>query len=347
MTVASSTVSSMNQSLLRGDQAAPRRLPHLYTELTKARLSALVVLTAGVGFVLASQGPMDWTGLLWTIVGTSLAAGAANALNQIIERRRDGLMQRTRNRPLPSGALSFGHALAFALIIAAAGVTILAALVNLLAAALALLTILIYVALYTPLKVRSSLNTLVGAVCGAIPPMIGWAAARGSIDPSTSPGAWILAAILFVWQLPHFLALAWLYRDDYQRGGYTMLPRVDPTGRLTARVCLLSSLALMPIALMLTLLHVTGWIYALGAMMLGAALLTAAARMQAERSDASARRLFLASLLYLSLLLPLMLIDRGVYDGSVLDSSAYAVSPPHSTAFDDRQSEPFNAEAGS
>lgn len=326
----------MDQALRGEAEAMPRRLPQLYMELTKARLSALVVLTAAVGFVLASQGPLDWAALLWTIVGTSLAAGAANALNQVIERRRDGLMRRTRHRPLPSGALGTRHALMFALIIAGAGVTMLAALVNLLAAGLALLTIVIYVALYTPLKVRSSLNTLVGAVCGAIPPMIGWAAAAGSINPAANPGAWILAAILFVWQLPHFLALAWLYREDYQQGGYTMLPRVDPSGRLTAQVCVLSAVALMPIALMLTMLQVTGWIYALGAMMLGAALLAAAARMHAARNDANARRLFLASLLYLSLLLPLMLIDRGVFEGRMLESAAYAQTLPHASAASER-----------
>ncbi len=285
-----------------------RSLVDLYLELSKARLSAMVVLTTVVGFIMGAPALTAgaWGRLLLTIAGTSLAAGGANALNQLLERRRDAMMRRTRGRPLPSGAMSPMHGLLFALVAVYAGLAILGLAVSLGAMGLALATILIYILLYTPLKTRSTLNTLVGAVCGAIPPMIGWVAASGSLDR----GAWILGGLLFVWQIPHFFALAWMYRRDYARGGFKMLPVLDPSGRLTGQVVVLMSLGLLPMGLAATLFGLAGWVYAVGSIALGTWLLVVGLRLYATRSDESARRLFLASIVYLPLLLGLMMLDR-------------------------------------
>ncbi len=285
-----------------------RSLVELYLELSKARLSALVVLTTAVGFIMGTPALTAgaWGRLLLTIAGTSLAAAGANALNQILERRRDAMMHRTRGRPIPSGAMSPMHGLLFALAVAYAGLGILGLTVSLAAAGLALATILIYTLLYTPLKTRSTLNTLVGAVCGAIPPMIGWVAASGSLDR----GAWILGGLLFVWQIPHFFALAWMYRQDYARGGYKMLPVMDPNGRLTGQVIVLMSLGLLPLGLAATLFGLAGWVYAVGSIALGTWLVVVGLRLYATRSEESARRMFLASIAYLPLLLGLMVLDR-------------------------------------
>lgn len=289
--------------------AERRGLVGLYMQLTKARLSALVVMTTAVGFVMGVPGGsgVAWLTLIWTLLGTALAAGAANALNQLAEARPDAMMLRTRNRPVPSGMLGAGHVLVFSMLTAYAGLAVLALLVNPSAAALALLCILIYVLIYTPLKRLTTLNTLVGAVCGAIPPMIGWVGASGRLDR----GAWILAAILFVWQIPHFFALAWLYRRDYARGGFAMLPVVDATGRLTSRAVVLTSIALLPLGLSATLFGLAGWFYAAASVALGIWLLSLGARLHAQRTDANARRLFLASIVYLPVLLCVMVVDRG------------------------------------
>jgi protoheme IX farnesyltransferase len=302
-----------------------RGLVGIYLQLAKARLSALVLLTTAVGFVMGSTGTagIDWLRLLLTVAGTALAAGAANALNQVAEMHRDALMHRTRTRPLPSKAIGARHAVVFSLLSAGAGLAVLALTVNLAAAGLALATICIYVGLYTPLKTRSTLNTLVGAVCGAIPPMIGWVAATGRLEP----GAWILGALLFVWQIPHFFALAWLYREDYARGGYAMLPVVDRTGRLTGQVVVLTSLSLLPLALAVTLAGLTGWVYAAGSIVMGLWILTFGARLYARRTDACARRLFLASIVYLPVLLCLMVADRGPLTGAPIGPRAVASAP--------------------
>ena len=317
--------SSANQALPAGRRAERRGLFGLYLQLAKARLSALVLLTAAVGFVMASHpaAGIDWVRLLLTVVGTGLAAGAANALNQVIEARRDELMRRTRGRPLPSRAIGPGHAVIFSLVTAGAGLAILALAVNLAAAGLALATICIYIGLYTPLKTRSTLNTIVGAVCGAIPPMIGWVAATGRLEP----GAWILGTLLFVWQIPHFFALAWLYRDDYARGGFAMLPVVDRTGRLTGQVVVLTSLSLVPLALAATLAGLSGWVYAAGSVVLGLWILSFGAHLYAQRTEASARRLFLASIVYLPVLLCLMVADRGPIEGVTVGPRAVASAP--------------------
>lgn len=286
--------------------AQPRTLLGVYAELGKARLSMMVVITAAVGFVLASGAAIDWLGLLATSAGTLLAALGANAWNQCVEVERDRRMERTRNRPLPAGRISPRHAQAFALLSGAAGPVLLLVATNALTAGLALGCLLIYVLAYTPLKPITPLNTLVGAICGALPPMLGWTAVTGGLDL----GAWILGAILFVWQIPHFLALAWLYRDDYARGGFRMLPMVDADGGLTCNIALFYSVALLPLCLLLSYVGLTGTLFACGATVLGAGLVVLALRLYHLRTRPEARRLFLASIIYLPLLLIVLVWDR-------------------------------------
>jgi protoheme IX farnesyltransferase len=278
----------------------------LYLELAKARLCALVLVTTAVGFVVASGAGVAWAQLCWTLLGTALAAFGANALNQCIEVARDARMERTRERPLPAQRLRPAEAWTFALVTAVVGPLVLLWAVNPLAAGLAVLTELIYVLVYTPLKVHTPMNTLVGAIVGALPPMIGWAGALGVV----SPGAFALAAILFVWQIPHFLALAWLYRDDYLRGGFRMLPAVDADGRLTSTVALLYSVLLVPLGLSVMLLGLAGPWYGAAALVLGLGMVAAAVVLWRTRQRGDARRLFLASVTYLPLLLGVMVADR-------------------------------------
>ena len=287
--------------------ATVQALPSLYAVLVKFRLSLLVVMTSAVGFIMASPAPMNWLVLLWTVVGTMLCACAANGLNQVVEHRRDAMMERTSDRPVPAGSISPQHGWVFCLIIGYAGLSMLALLVNLPAAGLALMTMLIYVLLYTPMKAHTTLNTLVGAVVGSIPPMIGWVGASGTI----STGAWILASILFVWQLPHFLSLAWLYREDYARGGFKMLPGIPGGEHTTCEVVLLTTLLLIPLGLTATMAGVAGVIYAFCSMLLGIAFMIPAIRFFRQRTRSSARNVFLASLLYLPLLMSVMIADRG------------------------------------
>jgi protoheme IX farnesyltransferase len=295
-------------SLARQASAATglRRRLDLYMELAKARLSALVVLTALTGYLLAYTAPLNWGHLLLTLIGTTLAAWSANALNQWAEADRDARMKRTCNRPLPSGRIQPGAALGFALVCGVGGVGLLGLATNILTAGLGLITILIYVLIYTPLKTRSTLNTVVGAICGAIPPMMGWSAAAGRLDA----GAWVLGAALFVWQMPHFLALAWMYRQDYARAGYRMLPLVDQSGRLTGGAAVLYSLALLPIGVVMSMVGTTGLLAAAASLALGGWLVWLAVRFAATRQVADARRLFLASVIYLPLVMGVMVIDR-------------------------------------
>lgn len=283
-------------------------LAESFVELSKARLSALVVLTTATGYWLALRGPFDWVHFLATLLGTTLAAFGASAFNQIWEMRRDARMTRTRNRPLPSGQMTRRAALIFAFTCGAAGPLLLAVVVNPLTALLALACEVIYVLVYTPLKTRTSLNTLVGAVCGAIPPMMGWTAVRDSIDLS----AWLLFAVLFVWQLPHFFALAWLYREDYDRGGFRMLPAADPSGRLTQYAVLTTAFVLLPVTLALFATGAAGWLYFFGAAMLGGALLGVCGVFFRRLSTTNARGVFAATILYLAMLLLVMTLDRGI-----------------------------------
>ena len=300
--------------------------------LTKARLSTLVLVTTAVGFILAEESVAGFgtARFLWTLLGTALAAAAANALNQIIEVERDAAMDRTRRRPLPAGEMSRLHAAVIAAACTVGGLVVLVRFVNPAAAGLALLTIVVYALVYTPLKVRTTLNTLVGAACGAFPPMIGWIASTGTIDA----GAIALGGLLFVWQIPHFLALAWLYREDYARGRFIMLPVHDPSGRLTGQIVILTSLMLVPLALTVTLLGLAGWIFTVGSAALGLWMAALGIRLYRRRTNANARRVFLASIAYLTAVMALLVLDRGpvgrtgIYELSIAGSPPPAVSRP-------------------
>ena len=276
-----------------------------YLELAKARLAALVVTTAAVGYVLAARGAFDLSVLLWTILGTALTAFGANILNQWAEADRDRRMVRTRHRPLPAGNVDKRRALIWGLASAAVGVVVLDVGTNRLTAALSLFVIGLYVLVYTPLKVRTPLNTVVGAVCGAVPPMMGWTAATGRLEL----GAWILGGILFVWQVPHFLSLAWLYREDYARGGFRMMPAADPDGSMTGRAAFIYALALLPITGSLAAAGVTGMTYLVLSQVVGLALAALGWTFARQRVQLTARRLFLASIIYLPVLLGLMVSD--------------------------------------
>jgi protoheme IX farnesyltransferase len=287
-----------------------------YLELAKARLGALVVLTTFVGYVLGARGQVSLWGLLATVIGTALSSFGANILNQWWEAGPDSLMLRTRERPLPSGRVDRRVAVILGLLTAAIGLAILAVGTNRLTTLLSLFVILLYVLIYTPLKVRTPLNTVVGAVCGAVPPMMGWAAATARLDA----GAWILGGILFAWQIPHFLSLAWLYREDYARGGFRMLPAVDREGRLTGRLAFLYAAALLPITAALSAFGVTGGAFLVSSQAAGIVFVGLGWIFLRARSQRAARRLFLASILYLPVLLGLMVVDiddRAVRGGKV------------------------------
>jgi heme o synthase len=280
-----------------------------YWTLTKPEVNFLVLITCLVGFDLASSGPLDWPRLLSTLLGTLLMASGTGTLNQFIERRSDAEMRRTASRPLPSGRVRANSALIFGLLLAVLGGGLLWWQANLLSSGLALLTLASYLLLYTPLKKRTALCTLVGAFPGAMPPLIGWAAARGSL----SGEAWLLYAILFVWQFPHFLAIAWMYREDYSRAGLRMLPAGDADGRWTGREIMAFLLALLPLSLVPAILGQAGWIYLAGATLLGFYFLYAGARLAAapiQRGRLLARRLLFASIVYLPVVFCLMMVDK-------------------------------------
>ena len=286
--------------------AAARSASSDFVELTKPRITFLVTLTTLVGFVMASRGGVAMLPLLGTLCGTALVAAGSMALNMLIERDTDALMRRTRGRPLPSGRLRPGEALWFGLSLTSAGLLALLLLAGVVAALVALLTWASYLFAYTPLKTRTSLSTIVGAFPGALPPVIGWAGARGSLDA----GAFLLFAILFLWQIPHFLAIAWIYRDDYARGGLPMLPVLDPEGRVTGRQAVANSLALLLVSVVPTAAGMTGRLYLYGATVLGVAFTAVAVFAAVKRTSAAARALFLASVSYLALLLALLLAGR-------------------------------------
>lgn len=281
-------------------------LPRQYARLTKLRLSLMVVITTGVGFIMASHEGIDWLLLLWTVLGTIACALSANALNQVFETKRDKMMARTQDRPTPSGRMSRTHAFVFAVLLGYGGLLLLALAVNLFAAALAMITLLLYILAYTPLKPVSTLNTIVGAVVGGIPPMIGWVAVREQLEVQ----AWILGAILFVWQLPHFLSLAWLYKDQYADAGFQMLPVVRGGPNLTAEVTLLTTLLLIPLGLAAALSGMAGIFYAGASILLGIVFAWFSLNFFKQRDRKTARRTFLFSLLYLPLLLIAMVANR-------------------------------------
>jgi protoheme IX farnesyltransferase len=274
--------------------------------LTKPGITRLVLITTAVGFYLGSTGSFDLGLLLHTLLGTGLLAGGTNALNQYAERQADAAMKRTRDRALPAGRLKESTALVFSAGISVAGAVYLALLVNPLTALLGTAALLIYIFAYTPLKRKSWLCTLVGAVPGAIPPMMGWTAVTGSLDLL----AWVLFGIVFLWQMPHFFAIGWLYRLDYARAGFPMLPVIDPEGRRTSRQIVLYTVALLAVSLLTTLLGLTGALYFVGALTLGLLFLGLGVALAYTRTGAHARRLFLGSVLYLPVLLVLMVVDK-------------------------------------
>ena len=277
-----------------------------FLALTKPRLNLLVLITTLGGLYLAAPYGVSMWLLVHTVIGTALVAGGAAALNQVWERRTDGLMRRTRRRPLPAGRVDVHEGAWFGVALSIVGVADLALKVNLLSALVASATLVSYVLVYTPLKTRTSLSTLIGAVPGALPPVIGWAAVTGSI---TLP-ALVLFAIVFFWQMPHFLAIAWLYRDDYARADIPLLPVLEPDGRRTGQQALLYAAALWPVSILPVLVGLGGLLYTIVATALGFAFIAIAALFARERSVATARRLFLFSILYLPLLWTALVIDR-------------------------------------
>lgn len=288
-------------------------LPRAHTKLddlvllTKIRLNSLVVATTAGGYYMATPVHVDLASLLVTCLGTALVASGAAAFNQVDERDLDRLMIRTRQRPIADGRMSPAEGRTIAGIFAVSGLIILWFGSTTSAAIVALTTLLSYVLLYTPLKRKSSLSTVVGAIPGALPPIIGWAAAGGALS---RPAPWSLFLLMFLWQLPHFLAIAWMFREDYARANLPMLPVVDRNGRMTARQAVLWAATLIPISELPFLLNLTGPVYALSALVLGLALLALAFRFLMQRTDDNARVLFYGSITYLPLLWIVMGIGR-------------------------------------
>ena len=277
-----------------------------YVTLAKPRLNMLVVATTLAGYYMAGPLRADWLVLVHTLVGTTLVASGASAFNQLMEIEADGLMRRTKLRPLPTGRLTPRQAGIFGLLLSLAGIAELAFGVNLLTSVVATVTLLTYTVFYTPLKRRTSLATVVGGIPGALPPIIGWVAVRNSL----SIEAWILFGIVFLWQMPHFLAIAWMYREDYKRAGFPLLPIVEPDGASTGRQALIYAAALLPLSLAPTAVAMTGNVYLTGAGIMSALFLALAARFAWDRTTTSARRLFFGSIMYLPLLWILMVLNR-------------------------------------
>jgi heme o synthase len=277
-----------------------------YIALTKPRITWLILMSTGVGYFFGAKGAWHWLTLLNTIIGTALIASGTAALNQWMEREADAKMRRTQARPLPSGRLDARSALVFAIAISVAGFAELWLGANPLSAAIGLVTLLCYLFVYTPLKRRSPHSTTVGSIPGAMPPLIGFAAASGTLTWN----AWALFAILLLWQFPHFYAIAWMYKEDYARAGIRMLPVVEPDGRSTALRILMYSVALIPISLMPKFLAMAGNIYFYGALALGLAFLYYGLKIRTERTRSQARRVLLASVIYLPALFTLMLFDH-------------------------------------
>ncbi len=276
-----------------------------YVEMAKMGIVRMVLVTATIGFVLGSDGPIDWLRLGAALLGIGLAAAGAAALNNYMERDIDALMDRTRSRVLPAGVLEPAHALAFGILLVLGGVVLLVTQLNLLTGFIVLLTAFLYVLVYTPLKRVSWINTPIGAIPGALPPVSGWAAASGEIDA----GAWVLFLILFAWQHPHFYAIAWMYREDYARAGFKMLSVVDPTGRRMFRQAVWFCVLLLVASMLPTVLGITGPVYTVGAVILGVLFLLSGIQAARSRTQISARKLLRASVIYLPLLLALIVGD--------------------------------------
>lgn len=289
-------------AVLAGSHARARD----FVALAKPRLNLLVVASTLVGYAMADGESHSLLRVGGLLLGTGLVAGGASAFNQVLERDLDALMKRTRTRPLPDHRLQPIDGLLFGTTITLAGLLMIVMSANLLAAAVALATLLSYVVVYTPLKRRSSLGTVIGAIPGALPPIIGWAAASGSLPAQ----AWTLFGIMFLWQLPHFLAIAWMYREDYARAGFPMLAVLEPDGRSTGRQSVLYAAALVPLSLAPALMRMAGELYFAGALVLGLAFLWLTLRFAMTRSVRDARRVFFGSIVYLPVLWVLMIANK-------------------------------------
>ena len=302
-------ISTSSGSLLLSGPIETARMPSHAADLfalTKPRMNVLVLATTAIGYGMAVPIFRSWIPLMHLLLGTALTAAAASVLNQYLERNFDRLMPRTRNRPLPAGRIAPSEALAFGIVLAITGVIYLALAVNLLTSILGLITLLSYIFLYTPLKRITSLNTVVGAFPGAIPPVMGFTAVSGAL----SSEALSLFAILFIWQMPHFLAIAILYRNDYALGGFKMLPVIDKDLSFTSRQILLYSLCLIPVSLLPVALDMAGAAYFCVATLLGLAFFTFGINVAATKSRDDAKRLFIASIVYLPALLTTLLLNK-------------------------------------
>ncbi|HEY1490509.1 MAG TPA: heme o synthase [Verrucomicrobiae bacterium] len=296
-----SSAEALNHNII-----AEKGWPAVFADLVKARLTTLVLLTTLVGFYLGERGAMNVTLMFNAIAATALLASGAAALNQLLEREYDAKMRRTQDRPLPSGRLQPTTVAIFGGACSVAGLVYLSLAVNLLTSVIGAVTLVSYLFIYTPLKRVTWLNTVIGAVPGALPPLMGWTAARGEL---TGEG-WALFAILFFWQLPHFYAIAWIYRDDYARAGFKMLPGIDPDGSRTAQQSVSNTLALLAISLSPFVFKIAGTVYLAGALVLSAGFLWCAIQFSRQLTLARARQLFFASIIYLPLLLALMVWDK-------------------------------------
>ena len=275
-----------------------------YLELSKSRIVLMVLITTAAGYLFAAD-TVNPLLMLNALVGTALVAAGTNALNQYVEREHDGKMQRTRSRPLPAGRITPRAALLFSSAIAVIGTVYLGLTVNWLTAALGAFTLTSYIFVYTPLKRVSTICTIIGAVPGAIPPLMGWTAATNGL----ALGGWIVFGILFLWQLPHFMAISWLYREDYARGGFVMLSTLDENGAAVARQAVFYTLALLPVSIAPAVFGLTGMAYLVGATLSGLALFWAAVRFAFDRSTGNARRVFMISNLYLLTVMLLLVVN--------------------------------------
>lgn len=291
---------------LRAESVSTFDKPWAYVVLMKPDVTFLVVITTVAGFYLGSTGPLDWARLLNTVLGTMLVAGGAASLNQYIEREMDARMRRTAARPLPSGLLLPREVLRFGVGATILGAAWLAVGASALACLVALATSALYLGLYTPLKTRTTLSTAVGAIPGALPPVIGWAAAHGSL----SLGGWVLFGILFFWQFPHFMAIAWIYREDYARAGIRMLPTVDPKGDATFRQIICTSAILVWVSALPSVVGMAGIPYFFGALALGMVLLQVGLWANRSRTNARAKWLMHATVAHIPLLLLWMILDK-------------------------------------
>lgn len=276
-----------------------------YIALTKPRILVMVLVTTTMGYFLGGNGIQSWSTLFWLLLGSAATCGGAAALNHYIERDIDARMDRTKNRPIPSGLIPPINAMLFGTTLSIVGTIILVYRVNLLCGFLALLTVFLYIFLYTPMKRVSWVNTVIGAIPGALPPMGGWVAATGSIDP----GAWVLFGILFLWQHPHFFAIAWMYKEDYEQGGFKMLPGEDDSGDKTFFAVISTSIALLIVSVLPSLMGLSGMIYLIGAVALGFYILHYGVKFANTGSKYAARKLLHSTLLYLPGLLVLFIGD--------------------------------------